>query len=98
MRRSSKLVLALGLVTLLVSSAQAQTQRPGGGRGFGPGAGMGGGGVMLLSNKSVQQELKVSDEQASKLDALAVDLRTKQREQFQKLQDVPQDERRAKMQ
>jgi Spy/CpxP family protein refolding chaperone len=97
MRAFSKMVLALGLVALMV--AQAQAQRPGGGRGgFGFGAGMGGGGVMLLTNKGVQQELKVSDDQASKLEALAEELGTKQREQFQKLQDVPQEERREKMQ
>jgi hypothetical protein len=53
---------------------------------------------MLLSNKGVQQELKVSDSQADKLDALAQELGQKQRSEFQKLQDVPQDERREKMQ
>jgi Spy/CpxP family protein refolding chaperone len=95
------MVLALGLVALLAAPAQTQAQqRKGAGRGGfgGPGGfGGGGGGVMLLTNKSVQQELKVSDDQASKLDALAQELREKQGEQFRKLQDVPQDERGAKM-
>ena len=65
MRTFGKMILACGLVGLLVAPAQAQ--RPGGGRGFGGPAGPGGGGLMLLNNKSVQQELKVGDEQAEKL-------------------------------
>jgi hypothetical protein len=89
------MVLACGLVGLLVAPAQAQ--RPGGGRGFGMGGGPGGG-LMLLTNKSVQQELKVDDSQAEKLNTFAEGLRAKQGEQFQKLQDLSQDERRAKMQ
>ena len=57
-----------------------------------------GGGLMLLTNKSVQQELKVDDTQAEKLNSFAQGLREKQGEQFQKLQDLSQEERRAKMQ
>jgi hypothetical protein len=95
MRTFSKIVLACGLVGLLVAPAQAQ--RPGGGRGLGMGGGPGGG-LMLLTNKSVQQELKVDDAQAEKLNSFATGLRDKQGEQFQKLQDLPQEERRAKMQ
>jgi Spy/CpxP family protein refolding chaperone len=94
MRTFGTMILAFGLVGLLVAPAQAQ--RPGGGRGFGMGGG--GGGVALLTNKSVQQELKVDDAQAAKVNSFAEGLMEKQREQFQKLQDVPQDERRAKMQ
>jgi hypothetical protein len=94
MRTFGKLVLACGLVGLLVAPAQAQ--RPGGGRGFGMGGP--GGGLMLLTNKSVQQELKVDDTQAEKLNSFAQGMRDKQGEQFQKLQDLSQDERRAKMQ
>jgi len=94
MRTFGKLVLACGLVGLLVAPAQAQ--RPGGGRGFGPGGGTGGGAV-LLGNKGVQQELKADDAQAAKLTALAESLMEKQRGQFQKLQDLSQEERRTKM-
>jgi Spy/CpxP family protein refolding chaperone len=91
MRTFGKMVLAMGLVALATAPAMAQQGRGG----FGM---FGGGGPMLLSNKGVQQELKVSDSQADKLDALAQELGQKQRSEFQKLQDVPQDERREKMQ
>jgi Spy/CpxP family protein refolding chaperone len=95
MRTFGKMMLACGMVTLLVAPAQAQ--RPGGGRGFG-GPGGFGGGVALLANKSVQQELKVDEKQADKLNAFAEEQMEKQREQFQKLQDLSQEERREKMQ
>jgi len=88
MRTFGKMFLAFGLVGLMAAPAWAQ------GRGFGGGFG---GGTMLLTNKGVQQELKVSDEQATKLNALAEESRAKQREEFQKLQDLSQDERREKM-
>ena len=90
MRSFGKMVLAFGLVALSTVPAMAQGR---GGFGFGMG-----GGPMLLSNKGVQQELKVTDAQAEKLDTLAQELGQKQREEFGKLQDVPQDERREKMQ
>jgi Spy/CpxP family protein refolding chaperone len=96
MRTFGKMVLACGLVALLVAPAQAQ--RPGGGRGFGFGGGGFGGGALLLANKSVQQELKVDEAQAAKLNTLAQDQMEKQREQFQKLQDLSQEERREKIQ
>ena len=89
MRLIGKTVLAFGFVAL-VSSSPALAQ----GRGFGGG----GGGAMLLTNKSVQAELKVTDEQAGKLGEFGQKMQDKQREEGQKLQDVPQDERRAKMQ
>jgi Spy/CpxP family protein refolding chaperone len=87
-----KTLLAVGVVAMMAAPASAQQ-----GRGFGGGFG-GGGGAMLLTNKGVQKELKVTDEQASKLEALAQETMEKQREQFGKLQDVPQEERREKMQ
>ena len=87
MRTFSKWVLALGLVALSASPALAQR-----GGGFGRG-----GGAMLLSNKGVQQELRADDAQAEKLDALAQEIGQKQREEFQKLQDLPDDQRREKM-
>jgi hypothetical protein len=90
MRTFGKTVLTLGLLAAMASPAWAQR-----GRGFG-GGGFGGGGA-LLTNKSVQQELKVSGDQATKLAALADEQRTKGQELRTKLQDLPQDERQAKM-
>jgi Spy/CpxP family protein refolding chaperone len=77
-----------GLVALFAVPASAQQ------RGFGGGMG---GGPALLTNKSVQKELKVEDDQKPKLAKLAEELSAKQREAFQGLQNVAQDERRAKM-
>jgi hypothetical protein len=96
MRTFGKMVLACGMVALLVAPAQAQ--RPGGGRGQGFGGGPGAGGPMLLTNKSVQQELKVDAAQAEKINSFAQGLIEKQAGQREKLQDLSQDERRAKMQ
>jgi len=93
MRSLSKLVLAMGLVVLSISPAQAQGQGRGG---FGMGGG--GGAAGLLSNKGVQEEIKATSSQAEKLDSFAQNLREKQREQFQKLQDLSQEDRREKMQ
>jgi Spy/CpxP family protein refolding chaperone len=89
MRTFGKLALALGMVALIAAPARAQ------GRG---GFGMFGGGAMLLSNKGVQKEIKATDEQASKLDALADEMRQKGRDNFEKVRDLGDDERRAKMQ
>jgi len=85
MRTLKTALTALGLAAMLASPAWAQ-------RGFfgGPGA--------LLSNKSVQQELKLDDQQTEKANELAESLRTKMREAFQSLQGVEGDERREKMQ
>lgn len=90
MRTFGKLALACSLVILAAAPAQAQQRR-----GFG--GGFGGGGA-LLSNKGVQKEIKATDEQAGKLDSLAEELRGKQREAFQGLQNLSQEERREKMQ
>jgi Spy/CpxP family protein refolding chaperone len=88
MRTFGKTILAFSIATMLAAPAWAQQ-----GRGFGRG-----GGAALLTNKSVQQELKVTDAQAEKLTAFGEQIRTKQREEFQKLQDVSEDQRPAKMQ
>jgi hypothetical protein len=89
MRSFGKMIVAVGVVALLAAPARAQQ-----GRGFG----MFGGGAALLTNKGVQKELKVTDEQAGKLDTFAQEMREKQREQFEKFRDVPKEERREKMQ
>src|SRR5262249_28594448 len=64
-------------------------QRPGGGLG-----GFGGGVLFLLGQKSVHQELKLSDEQIKQVKELA----DKQRESFQGLRDLSPEERRTKRQ
>jgi Spy/CpxP family protein refolding chaperone len=90
MKTFGKMALAFGVVALMTVPASAQQGR--GGRGFGFG-----GGAALLSNKSVHTELKVTDEQAEKLNTLARETREKQREEFQNLGDLSQEERREKM-
>ena len=73
MRTLSKTIVALGLVALMAGPALAQQGRGGGGgRGFG-GGGMG----MLLSNASVQQELKLDATQIEKAKELSAKLREK---------------------
>lgn len=84
MRTFRKMMLAFGALALMAAPAWAQ------GQGFGGGMG---GGAMLLSNKSVLKELKVSDEQAEKLSALA----TATMEKNRGLRDLPPEERQAKM-
>lgn len=89
MRRLGKIALTLGALVLFALPASAQQGRRGG---FGgPGGMFGrGGGMMLLMNKSVQEELKVDDDQAQKID----DLMAKNRETMQGLSP---EERREKM-
>jgi len=88
MKAFGRMALACGVVALMVVPASAQQGR--GGRGFG------GGGAVLLSNKSVQKELKVTDEQAEKLNAFAREMMEKQREEFQANRDLSQEERRER--
>ena len=83
-------LLGLGLVALLAAPAAAQQGR--GGR-FG-GASL----ASLLGNSGVQKELKLDDQQVDKAKDLAEKTREESREKFQGLQDLSQDERRAKMQ
>jgi hypothetical protein len=90
MKTFGKTLFAVGMMAMTAAPASAQQ-----GRGFGGGMG---GGAMLLSNKGVQKELKATDQQAQKLDTLAEEMRSKQREEFQKLQDLSDDQRREKLQ
>ncbi|WP_165230916.1 hypothetical protein [Aquisphaera insulae] len=71
----SKTLVAFGLVAFLAVPAMAQP--PGGGRGFGFGGPGGGGLGMLLSNKSVQEELKLAGDQVEKVKELADKTREK---------------------
>jgi hypothetical protein len=88
MRYLFRTLLGLGLVALLAGPAAAQ------GRGFGR---MGGNLAFLLSNESVQKELKLDDKQVDKAKELAEKTREEMQEKFQGLQDLSQDERRAKI-
>jgi len=72
---------------------QPQRQRGQGGRG-----GFGGGvsAAMLLANKGVQEELKLTPEEADKAKEAADKIREKYRDDLAKLQDLSQEERREK--
>jgi hypothetical protein len=83
-----KLALALGAVALLSGPALAQ-QRGGFGMGMG-------GPLMLIGNEGVQKEIGLDAQQIEKVNAFVEEQREKQRDVFQKLQDLPQDERREK--
>jgi len=87
MRTFGRLVFSLGAVALLASPAMAQR----GGGGFGGGYGA------LLTNKGVQKELKLDDDQVAKADKVAAEIREKMMGLREKLQDVPQEERGEKM-
>jgi len=84
-RTLGKLALALGVAAVLTAPARAQQRG---------GFGMMGGPTALLTNKGVQKELKLSDEQTEKVTKIAADYRGKMQE---KMQDIPQEERREKM-
>ena len=88
MRTILKLAAAFGLAACL-STSTANAQGPGG-------RGMGGGGLGLLSNKSVQKELKLTDDQIEKAKAAATEQREKMMEKFQELRDLEPAEQQVK--
>ena len=92
MRRMGQTVLMLAVVALTASAVQAQ-QREGRGRGFGGFGGFGGNTLGLVTQKSVQEEIKLSDDQVAKVTKLQED----QRGSFGGLRDLPQEERGKKM-
>lgn len=99
-----RFVLALTASALLLASSTAMAQRPGGGRG-GPGGGFGGGSggfggatVGLLLRDSNAEELKLTDEQKTKVREINDKLRedTRVRDLFSKMRpDSPEEERNA---
>jgi hypothetical protein len=96
MRTLSKTIVALGLVALTAGPALAQQGRGGGGgRGFGGGGGNIG---MLLSNASVQQELKLDATQIEKAKEVAEKAREKFTASRESLQGLEGDARVKKMQ
>lgn len=81
----------LALAIMVAAAAPALAQR---GRGGGFGGGRGGNSLSLLTQKSVQDELKMSEEQITK----AAEQVEKQRESFAGLRDLSREERQVKMQ
>jgi hypothetical protein len=95
MRSLSRVVLVLGLAFLLAAPAAAQQRGQGQGRGRG---GFGFGGVgMLIGNEGVQKELKLDSGQVEKAQEAVTKVREKHQDDFAKLQDLSQEERREKM-
>jgi Spy/CpxP family protein refolding chaperone len=93
MRMLCKSVVALGLAAVLATPAMAQQRRgPGGFGGFGRGAGL----SMLLSNASVQEELKLDDSQKEKVKEFADKAREKMTAAREELQNLSQEERGKK--
>ena len=87
MRSLRTTLFALSAALLLAAPALAQPPRGGMQRG-------GGGIGMLLGNKSVQDELKITDDQKKKIEEFAA----KQQEARRGMQDLSQEERREKNQ
>jgi len=102
MKCIAKWVLSAAVAALAAGAADAQGQRGGGqGRG-GFGFGFGGTGpLQLVVNKDVLDDIKATDEQKTKLADWQKEAQPKQREQMQEkfagLQDLPMEERPAKM-
>src|SRR5690349_14206661 len=94
MKKLLPLTLAAAIVVMASGVAMAQERQQRQGRGGFGGGGFGMGSTFLLGQKSVQQDLKLSEDQVKKLK----DLSDKQRESFQGLRDLSQEERRTKMQ
>jgi Spy/CpxP family protein refolding chaperone len=91
MRTASRWVLVAAVAFGMAGLASAQEQqrrRTGGGAGQPPGGGfggrgmMGGGGAMLLANESVQKELKITDDQKTKIKDFSTTQREKMGELF----------------
>ena len=91
MRTLSKSVMTLGLAALLAAPVMAQQGR--GGFGFGGQGGM----AMLLSNASVQEELKLDDAEKAKAREISEKAREKFTEAREELQGLSQEERGPKM-
>jgi Spy/CpxP family protein refolding chaperone len=87
MRSIARAGLVLGLGLALATQAWSQQR---GGRGFG-----GPGGGSLAANKSVQQELKLSDDQVTKIGEALRQVREKHRDDFEKAREGSEEDRAA---
>ncbi len=95
MRRLLKTTMILTLALLLAGPALAQ--EPGKGRGGRGGRGGGGFGPgMLIQNPSVQQELKLTDEEKQKIANAVESINSKHQQERTALRDLQGDERREK--
>jgi hypothetical protein len=95
MRTLCRLALTVGLAVTLVGFAAAQPPRGQGRGGFGGGAGFGGYGF-LIRNEAVQKELKMDKDQADKAAEAVKTVTDKHADDFTKLRDLEQEERRTK--
>ncbi len=96
MRKLARFTMAVTLAAGLVGLAVAQQRQPGGGGGFGFGGQTGP--AQLINSKTVQADLKATEEQVTKLKEWAKGWATKSREMLtEKLKDVPMEERFQKM-
>jgi hypothetical protein len=91
MRKLLALGALMGLVAFVTATAHAQ--RPFGGFG-----GSSGGGIFLLMNKGVQEELKITEEQQTKLRDKTKGIFEKFQEIRAKVKDVPEADRQEKTQ
>lgn len=97
MRKMARFTMAVTLAAGLVGLAVAQQRQPGGG-GFGGGFGGQTGPAQLINSKTVQADLKATEEQVTKLKDWAKGWGAKSREMLtEKLKDVPMEERFQKM-
>jgi hypothetical protein len=87
MHRFCRIVIVAALVVLMASPAFAQRRRPRGGGGRMSG-------MMLLGQKSVQEDLKLSDDQVKELKEFG----EKMQKEFAGLRDLSREERGKKMQ
>jgi len=86
LRPFGRLILTLGALAILASPAWAQ------GRG-----GFGGGGAFFLMAENVQKDLKLSSEQAGKVQDTLREVREKHQDEFADLRDASPEERQGKM-
>ena len=93
MRTVCRMALTIGLAVAVAGFAAAQPPRGQGRGGFGGGFG---GYGSLIRNEAVHKELKLDKEQADKASEAAQKVREKHADEFTKLRDLEQEERRTK--
>lgn len=93
--RAQVVKTCVALAAIVGLAAVAAAQPPGGGM-RGPGMMGGLGGAMLLQSPQVQQELKLTDDQKTKLRQMGERVRNEITERMAELQGLSEDERRTK--